>query len=717
MALQHHQTGRLTEAEALYRQILTAQPHHGQALHLLGVIAHQRGDHTRAIQQIQRALQLDPTNAAAYANLGETLRHVGRLDEAAACLRRALQLDLNDAEAHANLGLILTQQGRWEEAIFAYRSALQIKPNSPEFHNDLGMALAEQGLIDDAILALRRSVELRPGYAEAWNNLGVALVRRGQFDEGIAAYHQALHHDPDLAKACNNLATALTYNGQHHEAALAYQRALKIQPDLPEAHNDIGNALLSAGYIDEAIEEYLRALALQPEEGGARNNLANAYKDAGRLDEALETYREALRVRPHSQMAHSNLIYLLHFHPDHDDESIAEEHAGWNREFAEPLESQITAHENDRDPNRRLRVGYVSPDFRSHAEACFVVPLLEAHDHGSFEIHCYASVARPDATTERLKRCANVWHNFQGLSDQHLDEQIRRNGIDILVDLTMHMADNRLQVFARKPAPVQVTWLAYPGSTGLETIDYFLTDCYLAPLENERPFYAEEAIVLPDSWCVYDPLADGLEVNELPAGKAGAITFGCLNNFCKINEPTVARFAQVLRAVPDSRLVLLAPVGSSRERFLDQFRRFGIEAERIVCIARVERKEYFKLHHQIDIALDPLPYNGITTTCDALWMGVPVMSIVGRTAAGRAGLSQLSTLGLPELVAFSDEDFVTIAAQLAADLPRLGELRRTLRERMISSPLMDGRRFARGVEAAYRSMWRRWCASSTRSSE
>ena len=335
----------------------------------------------------------------------------------------------------------------------------------------------------------------------------------------------------------------------------------------------------------------------------------------------------------------------------------------------------------------------------------FTIPLLSNHDHRQCEIFCYADVARPDAVTERLRGYADVWRSTVGLSDQQVADLVRSDQIDILVDLTMHTANNRLLVFARKPAPVQVAWLAYPGTTGLSTIDYRLTDPYLDPPGLFDAFYSEESIRLPDTFWCYDPLTDQPPVNALPALENGFITFGCLNNFCKVNDGCLALWAQVLQAVPQSRLLLLAPRGQAREHVLARLEQEGIAAPRVEFADRQPRLEYLKLYHRIDMALDPLPYNGHTTSLDAFWMGVPTLTLVGKTVVGRAGWSQLCNLGLQELAAETPEQYVALAARLAGDLSRLQELRGTLRQRMLRSPLMDGKRFARHVEQAYRQMW------------
>ncbi len=356
-----------------------------------------------------------------------------------------------------------------------------------------------------------------------------------------------------------------------------------------------------------------------------------------------------------------------------------------------------------------MRIGYVSPDFREHATTFFTVSLLANHDHGPFEIFCYANVRRPDALTERLRGHADVWRDTRGLSDEQLADRVRSDQIDILVDLTMHMADNRLLTFARKPAPVQITWVAYPGTTGLSAIDYRLTDPYLDPPGRFDDDYAEESLRLADTFWCYDPLCEPVPVTPLPALHNGYVTFGCLNNFCKLNDGVLSLWAKVLHAVPQARLLLLAPRGQARDSVLAQLQQEGIAAQRVEFADKQPRQGYLKLYQRMDVSLDPFPYNGHTTSFDAFWMGVPTITLIGQTVVGRAGWSQLCNLGLPELAAQTPEQYVALAAELAGDLPRLEELRGTLRGRMQRSPLMDGPRFARQVEQAYRQVWRRWC--------
>ena len=469
------------------------------------------------------------------------------------------------------------------------------------------------------------------------------------------------------------------------------------------------------GKLDEAVASYQQALQRKPDLAETYSNLGVALKDQGKLDEALACYRRALELKPDYAYAHSNLVYSQVFSPDYDAQALFEETRRWNRRHAEPLAKLVEPHGNDRSLDRRLRIGYVSPDFRNHAESFFTIPLLSAHHHQQFDIFCYADVVRPDGITARFRGYADAWRNISGLSDEQVAQWVRQDRIDILVDLTMHMAHNRLLVFARKPAPVQVCWLAYQGTTGLPAIDYRLTDPHIDPPGLFDGCYAEESVRLPDAFWCYDPAASDPPANELaigplPALDKGRITFGCLNNFCKVNGPVLRLWARVLQAVDRSRLLLLAAEGSHRRHTLDLLEQEGVEPDRVTFVGRLPRPQYMELYHGIDIGLDTFPYTGQTTSLDAFWQGVPVVTMVGQTAAARAGLSLLTNLGTPQWVAQTPDQFVSIAVELASDLPRLGELRATLRDRLQRSPLMDAPRFARNVEAAYRMMWKRWCA-------
>jgi protein O-GlcNAc transferase len=417
---------------------------------------------------------------------------------------------------------------------------------------------------------------------------------------------------------------------------------------------------------------------------------------------------------PSDAMIHSNLLYTMRYHPTCDADSIVQEHYHWNRRHAEPLRQFIQPHAHDRNPDRRLRIGYVSPDFREHPVGRNMLPLFRHMDQEHFETFCYANMTASDALTEEFRRHSAAFRMVAGMKDQALAEQIRADGIDILVDLALHTAGNRLPVFARKPAPVQATFAGYPGTTGMDIIDYRLTDPYLDPPEpGVDTVYAEKLLRLPATFWCYDPGDDtALPVSPLPAMANGYVTFGCLNNFCKVGADTLALWERVLAGVAGSRLVLLADEGSHRERMLKALEDLGVSRQCVRFESKRPRPEYLKLYHQIDIGLDTLPYNGHSTSMDSYLMGVPVVTLVGKTVVGRAGFSQLTNLGMPELIGRTEGHYVHIARDLASDLGRLAGIRAALRGRMQASPLMDGAAFARGIEAAFRQMWREWCATA-----
>ena len=547
--------------------------------------------------------------------------------------------------------------------------------------------------------------------AEELNRRAIALARDKRFDEAISCFQRAADLRPDVPDAWRNLGTALADAGRFDEAIACYQRVLVLAPNDRQALYSLGNLFEEPAQFDRAIECYRRILWLKPDDLDTLCRLGNVLKMVGRLGESIDCYQKAQAIQPLDPHLHSNWLFTLQFHPDYDAAAILRENRKWNEQHAEALREFIRAHNNDRNPDRRLRIGYISPNFRHQAEAFFLMPLLECSDHERFEIHCYCDVRKPDEITRQFQKHADAWHEIRGWTDEVVDAQIRADRIDILVDLSMHLADNRLLVFARKPAPVQVTWLAYPGTTGLDTIDYRLTDAWLDPPNERAELYSEKSVRLPDCWVCYHPLTDQPPVNDLPALFAGCVTFGCLNNFCKLNDSVLELWSRAMHAVPASRLLLLAPLGEARRRTLQKLAEFGISAERVAFAQGRLRADYLKLYHYIDVALDPLPYNGITTSCDALWMGVPVVSFRGARASGRAGLGILNAAGKSQWAAGETEKFVQIVSELSRDLSALAEIRRNLRSELERSTLMDGPRFARNVESAFRQMWRTYCGA------
>ena len=614
--------------------------------------------------------------------------------------------------------------GRRSETETLCRELISQRPDIAEFHNLLGVSLQGQSRVNEAIECYRAAAKLRPQFAAAHYNLGTLLRVRGHVDESILELKQATVLDPDFFAAWNNLGNAYEDRLDFALAADAYRQAMRLEPKSAQTNFNLANALRDMADPDGAIAAYQKAIELKSDYVEAQHNLAAVLKDTGRLDEAIQIWQRLLESHP-DPFIESNYIYSLHFDPDYDAKKLYQAHARWNQRYAGALAPQMPVFPNARDPNRgstpstnsvqagspqgRLRIGYVSPDLREHPVGRFLHSLLSHHDRGNFEIFCYTDLQHADALTARLKSHTDIWRSTVGLSDEQLAQLVRQDRIDILVDLTMHMRGSRLLAFARKPAPVQVTYLAYCGTTGLETMDYRLTDAYLDPVGSDESVYSEKSVRLRSYWC-YEAPSDSPAVEMPPCLKSGTITFGCLNNFNKITPATLDVWARVMQVVPNSRLILYSSPGSHRQRTCEQVARNNINANRLEFVPLMRLNEYLAQYHQIDIALDPFPYPGGTTTCDALWMGVPVITLAGQTAVSRAGVSILSNVGLSELVARTTEEYVEAAAALAVDPRRLAELRSSLRQRMRTSPLMDARAFTVDIENAFRAMWKTWCA-------
>jgi protein O-GlcNAc transferase len=573
----------------------------------------------------------------------------------------------------------------------------------------MGKERHRNGRLAEAETIYRQVLAHRPGHSEPWQFLGILAAQAGRPGVAVELIRRAVALDPRNPGAFSDLGNALQACGRLDEAMAAHRRALEIEPAFVKAYNNLGGALRAAGRLDEAIDACREALRLEPHFASAHNNLGNYLKDQGRLDLAVECYRKAVALEPAAAGFHSNLAYTVCFLPSCDAGGILAESLRWEEQHAQPLARSISPHANEPTPDRKLRIGYVSPDFRTHVVGWNLLPLLREHDRRQFEIFCYANVVFPDALTEQFRGLSDQWRDIAGVADARVAEIIRADRIDILVDLTLHMAYNRLPVFARKPAPVQATYLGYCGTTGLKTIDYRLSDPYLDPPGTDLSCYREATVRLPRSYWCYQPGGPSPELSPAPLATTGRPTFGCLNDFAKVSPEALELWIEILRLVPESRLLLHVLEGRCRERILEQFARRGLAEDRIEMVGRKPWPEYVRELQRIDVALDPFPYGGGITTCDALWMGVPVVSFSGRTAVGRGGRSILSNIGLPELIAETSGQYLEIAVALAGDLPRLNALRSSLRERLEASPLRNAKGFARDVEAAYRGMWREWC--------
>lgn len=577
---------------------------------------------------------------------------------------------------------------------------------------ELALQSHRTGRLAEAEQGYRRILDREPDHTDSLHLLGVIALQTGHFEAALRLVQEALARRPDAALYRNTLGQILERLGRGEEAAAEYEAAIELDSGYAAPLSNLGNLLVRQGRLEEAEARCRAAIELAPEDAEPHTNLGNALKERGELDAAIACYRRAAELRPDLSALHSNLLLTLHYHPDASPEELAREHRRWAERHVAPLAGRRRPHSNDRRPDRRLRVGYVSGDFREHSVARFILPILREHDRDEVEVFAYADVTRPDAVTEAIRSNVDAWRDVCTSSDAQVAERVRGDRIDVLVDLSAHSGRNRLLAFAEKPAPVQATYLAYCSTTGVDAIDYRLTDRFLDPPGADLSHYSERSVYLPDCyWCYTAPSAQAgaaIENERL----AGPPTFGCLNNFAKVTPTALRLWARVLLRVPEARLLLHAKAGSHRDRVVDTLRRAGVDERRVAFVDAQPFVDYLGTYREIDVGLDPFPFGGGTTTCDALWMGVPVVTLVGRTAVSRAGSSLLSNASLPDLVARTEEQYVDIAAGLVRDAPRLAALRRELRPRLESSPLMDVPRFTRHLEAAFRGMWREWCAES-----
>lgn len=730
IAIEHHRAGRLGAAEAIYLRVLEADLANADVLHLLGLVQAQTGRPAMAVGSFKAALKLRPDWPDALANLGNALRELGRPADAEPVLRRAVALRPDSAEAHNNLGTALETQGKTDEATDCYRLALAIRPDFAEALGNLGralrargdsaaaidclhravalrpdlagaqyslaVALDELGDRDAAIDAYRRAVALRPAFAEAWNNLGNALRASVRLEESVESYRRALASRSDFAAAHYNLGLALGDLGRLDEAVSSFRLALELQPDLAEAHVDLGNALKNRGELHLAVESYQRALALRPDLAAAHNNLGNALRDQGLLNEALACYRRAIERDPGRTTAHSNLLDTMQYVAGITPADLAEAHAEFDRRHAARLAPAARESHPITIRSGPLRLGFVSSDLGRHPVGSFLVRVLENLAAEGIETVCYSDRPVKDDLTHRLQAAATAWRDVLGLTDERLTEIIRADRIDVLFDLAGHTAGNRLLVFARRAAPVQITWIGYEGTTGLSAMDYLIADRLVIPPGDER-FHRERVLRMPDGYLCYDPPASAPAVVPPPCLSSGSPTFGSFSNPAKVTPGAIAAWARILGKTPGARLIwkyrgLDDPI--VRARFLGVFAAAGVGPDRLDLRPWSTYSDYLATYAEVDVALDTFPFSGSATTCEALWMGVPVVTLPGATFASRHTLSHLTQVSLTETIAANLDEYIELAAALANAPDRLAALRSGLRERMAASPLCDGRRFA-----------------------
>lgn len=627
----------------------------------------------RRIEQKQRKLPPHATSPRLQELFDEALRHhqSGRLADAEQRYRRILEQDSSHADSWHLLGVIAGQTGHFDAAVQLIGKAIALNARDAGYYSNQGNAYNALGRPAEAISCFKKSLALRPDYPETLNNLGVALKDQGRREEAITSFRKAIDLQPTYPEALNNLGITFDEMGRLDDAIASYNKAIELRPNFPEALNNIGNSLTSQGRLEEAIAHYQRALFHKPD-----------YVKAS-----------------------SNLLLLLHYSPKYSNLDILKQ----AKAFARNIErtGEPVPFNNTREPQRRLRVGYVSGDFRTHSVAYFFATVLEAGDRETMEVFCYSNSAIADDMTARLRQAADHWRNIVGIPDNQAASMIRSDNIDILVDLSGHTVGSRLPLFALKPAPIQVTWLGYSGTTGLSSIDYILADSVVVPPGEETAF-SETVWRLPDCYLCYSPPRTDSPVAPFPALANGFVTFGSFNNWTKTSAETVAAWAAILRRVDGSRLYLksksLADAGC-RSNALAQFAAHGIGADRLILEGHLPQSEALAAYNTLDIALDPFPYGGTTTTAEALWMGVPLVTLRGQRWVTRVSASILATIGLTDWVANDVGHYVDTACRLAAEYPTMADMRATLRQRLETSPFCDAPRFTRALEAAFRRMW------------
>lgn len=745
LALVAQATGRLHDAHELLERAVAARPGDAQCHNNLGNVLRELGHLAEAEASYRAALACDRNSVNAYFNLAALLMEGDDPKRAAECYRQVLQLAPDDADAVGGLGVALMALEQTEEAVGCFRRVTRLRPDDPRASFNLATALKDLGDDDAALDLYQRTLALNAGYSEAHNNIGLLLSARGQTDDATVAFREAIRSNPRHLPAYLNLAGLLVDRHDYAQAAEVARDAVAIDARHPRALLALGSALTGLSRFEEAERALLESLDVDTELSDARFALAQVYRKQMRLDEATVQYRaveantpawqlaqnnlgvclmnqgrffsamsafsRALDADPGYAESHSNMLFCSNYMLDVTPSRQFALHRRWARRHT--IDKRHVELEIDRDASRVLHVGYVSPDLCNHSVAHFIEPLIAGHDRGGFKITCYSDVAHEDAYTDRIRELADQWRDLHGLDHDAAGAVVRGDRVDILVDLAGHTSSNRMPMFARRVAPIQVSYLGYPNTTGLDEMDYRVTDAIADPPGESDNLHSETLVRLSGGFLCYQPPRDGPPVSEPPALSRDHVTFGSFNNPNKINEGVVSVWSRILNGVPGSRLLLkarqLADAGA-RRRLQRLFAAHGVDGERLEMTGPIAgHVEHLSFYANVDVALDPFPYNGTTTTCEALWMGVPVVTLSGRVHRARVGASLLQHVGIEEMVTPSADAYVDTALMLARNPQRLAELRHSLRELVAHSTLTDAGRAVAALESAYRDMWRRCC--------
>jgi len=701
-----HQNGKLHEALDGYQAILNIAPGHGEVLYLAGTALLQLGDIDQSIKVLSAAAQANPAHCESHSNLGIALRLNGEFEKSIAACKRAVEINGSFADAQNNLGAALSELGRVAEASGAYHRAIELRADYSEAIFNLANLNYNENKLEAAESLYRRLLEINPANDLAHNALGILLKKSGHRAEAISSFQRAIELRPANHEAWLNFGNLLQEEDHFNEAADAYMKALEAKPGYDKAYNNLANVRQKQGKYEEAESLYRSAIENAPKSAEAHNNFAGLMKETGRLEEAESSYRKAIELRADYTDAHRNLLFTLLNIPRYSQEELFQEHLRFAAQHMPP-EPQILTFANAPDPREKLKIAYFSSDLKKHPVGRNLMPLLATHDRNKYEVFGYSEVTNPDEGTAAIKALCDHWRETLGRSDSEVAAMMRADEIDIAVYLAGHFDKNRPEVCAWRGAPVQVSF--HDGATsGFEAMDYWLTDSVLHP-ENTSERFTEELYRLPVFY-QYPPPHEAPPVTALPADENGYITFASFNNPAKVTEPVLALWAKVLKVVPESRLLLkyrnLMTLPAIQDRWTDCFSANGISADRLLFHGSWDPLEkHLALYGQADIALDTFPFNGATTSFEALIMGVPVITLMGENFVSRTAASLVTHAGLPEMATSSEADYIAIAKTMSNDLPRLREIRAGLRQRIINSPLCDAKAYTDSIESAYRYMW------------
>jgi predicted O-linked N-acetylglucosamine transferase (SPINDLY family) len=707
-----YREGRHADVQSLCRRLLQDLPNYFDAMHLLGVSVLECGRFEEAREILARAVALDPGSADAQSNLGFALIQLKRYDEARACLDKAVALKPNFPTAQRNLGIALLRLEQAEPAIAAFMRALALKPDDADAYCNRGVAEMMLRRYEAAALSAERALALQPRHFEAMVGKGLAHLELRHFEAAETAFNAALAIRPDMAELLAHRGRLNLLLGRRAEAEADFDAAAAREPTLELAWRGKAQVCLLMGSVAQAIVACNKVLALNPVSEVGLTLLGACLGRLGHTAAAIRHFDRALQIRPDYDEAITKKIFYLDFLSDAD---FAAQQATrkywWDAVGCKFPRRKLAA--RPLDPDKRIVVGYVSSDFRTHSAAFAFLPVLRSHDKANFQINCYSCSPSRDQLTAVFQSLADVWVDALGLSDDELADRIQADGVDVLVDLSGYTTGNRLNVFARKPAPVQVTAWGSGTGTGLQTMDYFFADPVTIP-QNVRHLFAERVHDLP-SVITMDPICD-VQPSALPMLRNGFVTFGVFNRIDKISDEVLAVWSKLLRAVAGSKIVvkhLALDEALLRDGLVARFVAQGVPQESIICIGSTERRDHLLAFANIDISLDPFPQNGGISTWESLYMGVPVIAKLGNGASSRAAGAILKAIGLDDWVACDDDGYVAIAKEYASMPSHLEKLRADLPAQIANSAAGNVRVYTQRVEAGYRQFWRDHCATAT----